>query len=90
MAEPSSQVTDPNAERGEDRRSEDARRQGERRGRIELGPPVVEFRNIWKAFDGNSIYEGLDLTIHQGETLTIVGGSGTGKSVCVKAISKWN
>ena len=27
---------------------------------------------------------GVDLSIHEGETFTILGGSGTGKSVCLK------
>lgn len=44
------------------------------------------FEDIWKAFGTNSIYEGLSLTIHEGETLTIVGGSGTGKSVLLKCL----
>ncbi len=71
--------------RTEDRRDQD-RRHGERRGRRELGPPIISFENIWKAFGTNSIYEGLDLTIHEGETITIVGGSGTGKSVLLKCL----
>ena len=82
---PSPQVT-PSNDRSSERRDSSERRQGERRDRRELGPPVVEFKNIWKAFDTNSIYEGLDLSIHQGETLTIVGGSGTGKSVLLKCL----
>jgi phospholipid/cholesterol/gamma-HCH transport system ATP-binding protein len=32
------------------------------------------------------IYEGLDLVVHKGETITIVGGSGTGKSVLLKCL----
>jgi phospholipid/cholesterol/gamma-HCH transport system ATP-binding protein len=47
---------------------------------------VVRFENIWKAFGRNIIYEGLDLDVHRGETLTIVGGSGTGKSVLLKCL----
>ena len=62
------------------------RRGGERRERRELGPEVVTFENIWKAFGPNEIYRGLDLTVHKGETLTIVGGSGTGKSVLLKCL----
>jgi phospholipid/cholesterol/gamma-HCH transport system ATP-binding protein len=86
-APPSVQLSqEHSAERSAERREPPERRQGERRDRRELGPPVVEFRDIWKAFGDNSIYEGLDLTIHQGETLTIVGGSGTGKSVLLKCL----
>ncbi len=73
------------APRAADRRAAD-RRHGERRERRELGPPLIVFEDIWKAFGSNSIYEGLDLTVHTGETLTIVGGSGTGKSVLLKCL----
>ena len=48
--------------------------------------PVIVFEDLWKAFGSNVIYEGLDLTVYKGETLTIVGGSGTGKSVLLKCL----
>ena len=48
--------------------------------------PVIVFDDLWKAFGRNVIYEGLDLTVYRGETLTIVGGSGTGKSVLLKCL----
>lgn len=71
--------------RGADRRTDD-RRHGERRERRELGPPLIVFKDVWKAFGPVRIYEGLDLTVHRGETLTIVGGSGMGKSVLLKCL----
>ena len=71
--------------RGDDRRDVE-RRHGERRTRRELGPPLIVFEDIWKAFGSNSIYEGLDLTVYAGETLTVVGGSGSGKSVLLKCL----
>jgi len=71
--------------RSTDRRAGD-RRHAERRERRELGEPVIVFEDVWKAFGPISIYEGLDLTVHKGETLTIVGGSGTGKSVLLKCL----
>ncbi len=48
--------------------------------------PIVTFRNIWKRFGPKVIYEGLDLDVYAGETLTIIGGSGTGKSVMLKCL----
>jgi len=39
-----------------------------------------------KAFGRNHVLRGLDLEIHDGETITIIGGSGTGKSVLLKHI----
>ena len=48
--------------------------------------PIVQFRDIWKRFGPNIIYKGLDLDVFAGETLTIIGGSGTGKSVMLKCL----
>jgi len=47
---------------------------------------IIRFQDIWKAFGRNVIYEGLDLDVRRGETLTVVGGSGTGKSVLLKCL----
>ncbi len=45
---------------------------------------VIRFENVDKAFGSNVIYEGLNLSVKKGEVLTILGGSGTGKSVMLK------
>lgn len=42
--------------------------------------------NVHKAFDGNEVLKGFDLTIHDGETVSVIGGSGSGKSVALKHI----
>jgi phospholipid/cholesterol/gamma-HCH transport system ATP-binding protein len=44
---------------------------------------LVEYRGIWKAFDV-PVLRGVELTVRDGETLSIVGPSGTGKSVLLK------
>jgi phospholipid/cholesterol/gamma-HCH transport system ATP-binding protein len=44
---------------------------------------VIEYIDIWKAFDV-PVLTGIDLTVQTGETLSIVGPSGTGKSVLLK------
>ncbi len=49
-------------------------------------PPIISFRDVHKAFGPKSIYEGLDLDVWAGETLTIIGGSGVGKSVMLKLL----
>jgi phospholipid/cholesterol/gamma-HCH transport system ATP-binding protein len=46
--------------------------------------PVVEFLGVDKTFGDNVIYEGLDLRVEKGEVLTILGASGSGKSVMLK------
>jgi len=47
---------------------------------------LIQFRDVWKRFGPKIIYEGLDLDVVEGETLTIIGGSGTGKSVMLKCL----
>ncbi|MBN2693754.1 ABC transporter ATP-binding protein [bacterium] len=47
---------------------------------------LIEFRDIYKKFGANIIYNGLDIFVKQGETLTIFGGSGTGKSVMLRML----
>lgn len=48
--------------------------------------PAVELRGVEKAFRGTPVLRGVDLAIARGETFTILGGSGSGKSVCLKHI----
>ena len=48
------------------------------------GSALIEFRDVHKAFRDNTVLEGVDLAIREGETFTILGGSGSGKSVCLK------
>lgn len=48
--------------------------------------PIVEFKNVSKSFGSKHIISGLNLCIEEGETLTIIGGSGSGKSVTIKLL----
>ncbi len=45
---------------------------------------VIELRGVHKAFRRHEVLRGVDLRIRRGETYTILGGSGSGKSVCLK------
>jgi phospholipid/cholesterol/gamma-HCH transport system ATP-binding protein len=44
----------------------------------------IEYRGVKKRFGRNEVLKGVDLTVRKGETLVILGGSGTGKSVLLK------
>ena len=44
----------------------------------------IEYRNIYKSFGTKEVLKGVDLTVNRGETMVILGGSGTGKSVMLK------
>ncbi len=47
--------------------------------------PVIELRHVWLAFD-RPILEDVSFAAHKGETVTVVGESGTGKSTILKLI----
>ena len=46
----------------------------------------IQLINIHKNFNNKEVLKGLDLEIIPGESLVIIGGSGTGKSVLIKCI----
>jgi phospholipid/cholesterol/gamma-HCH transport system ATP-binding protein len=48
--------------------------------------PVVIVDQVHKAFAGHRVLNGISLTVTQGETVAILGRSGTGKSVLLKTI----
>jgi len=47
---------------------------------------MIELSGVHKAFGANRVLQGVDLTIPRGESMVIIGGSGTGKSVLLKCI----
>lgn len=47
---------------------------------------MIEFRDLHKAFGANRVLEGFTLTVADGETMVIIGYSGTGKSVAIKHV----
>jgi phospholipid/cholesterol/gamma-HCH transport system ATP-binding protein len=47
---------------------------------------VIQFQNLYKAFGDNQVLAGLTLEVRDGETMVIIGYSGTGKSVALKHI----
>jgi phospholipid/cholesterol/gamma-HCH transport system ATP-binding protein len=47
---------------------------------------VIQVASLSKAFDGKPVLEDISLDIHEGETLAIIGMSGSGKSVLLKNI----
>ncbi len=45
---------------------------------------VVEIEGLWTRFDRHAVHRGIDLTIQRGEVLSLVGGSGSGKTVLLR------
>lgn len=48
--------------------------------------PKIELSGVYKSFGNKKVLDGVDLTIDQGESLVVIGGSGSGKSVLIKCI----
>ncbi|MEO5812495.1 MAG: ATP-binding cassette domain-containing protein [Rhodanobacter sp.] len=49
-------------------------------------PVVVEVRGLINRFGAQTVHDNLDLDVHRGEILGVVGGSGSGKSVLLRSI----
>jgi phospholipid/cholesterol/gamma-HCH transport system ATP-binding protein len=47
---------------------------------------MIEIINLHKSFEKNHVLRGVDLTIEKGESMVVIGGSGSGKSVLLKHI----
>jgi phospholipid/cholesterol/gamma-HCH transport system ATP-binding protein len=47
---------------------------------------MITFENIHKSFGSNHVLRGVNLTVEPGESMVIIGGSGTGKSVLIKTV----
>jgi phospholipid/cholesterol/gamma-HCH transport system ATP-binding protein len=48
--------------------------------------PIIRFEAVRKAFGPKVVYAGMELAIRRGETVTIMGASGSGKSVMLKML----
>ncbi len=52
-----------------------------------MGSPVVEAIDVWKNFDTVEVLRGVSFTVSKEETLAVMGGSGTGKTVLLRLIA---
>lgn len=48
--------------------------------------PMIQFQDVHKSFGNNHVLRGIDLDVMKGESMVIIGGSGTGKSVLIKLV----
>jgi osmoprotectant transport system ATP-binding protein len=51
-------------------------------------PPVIEFRNVSYTINGKTILDKLNLVVRNGETLVLLGRSGSGKTTALKLINR--
>ena len=50
------------------------------------GKPKIELRAVKKRFGPKIVLDGVDLIVNEGDSLVIIGGSGSGKSVTIKCV----
>ena len=51
-----------------------------------MGDAFVEFKDVHKSFGNKTVLDGITFDIRQGETMVVLGGSGSGKSVLIRHI----
>jgi phospholipid/cholesterol/gamma-HCH transport system ATP-binding protein len=51
-----------------------------------MAVPMIEMRDIHKVFDNKHVLRGVNMRVEKGESLVVIGGSGSGKSVLLKHI----
>ena len=49
-----------------------------------MNEPIIEVRHLWSQFARQVVHRDLDLTIDRGEIISLVGGSGSGKTVLLR------
>lgn len=47
---------------------------------------MISLSQVFKSFGPIDVLQGVDLSIERGKSMVIIGGSGTGKSVCLKCV----
>ena len=49
-----------------------------------MSTPILKLENVKKSFGSKEVLKGVDLEVQKGESLVVLGGSGSGKSVMLK------
>lgn len=47
---------------------------------------MIEIVDLWKSFGENHVLKGINISIREGETFVVLGGSGSGKTVLMKHV----
>ncbi|MDO6459363.1 amino acid ABC transporter permease/ATP-binding protein [Granulosicoccaceae sp. 1_MG-2023] len=51
-------------------------------------PPALQLRGVQKAYGEHSVLKGIDLTVKEGEVISVIGPSGSGKTTLIRTINQ--
>jgi phospholipid/cholesterol/gamma-HCH transport system ATP-binding protein len=66
--------------------TQDPKDVAERSGGCAAGQTMILLKDVYKSFGKNHVLRGVNLEIKCGESMVVIGGSGTGKSVLIKCV----
>ncbi len=52
-----------------------------------MSEPILKIENLGKKYGENMVFQNIDLTVNEGDTVVIIGPSGTGKSTLLRCIN---
>lgn len=52
-----------------------------------MSEPILRVRNLGKKYGDNMVFKNIDLNVNEGDTIVIIGPSGTGKSTLLRCIN---
>jgi len=54
---------------------------------INLNAPAIDVRGLVKTYGDNEVLKGIDLSVHPGEVVCVIGPSGSGKSTLLRSVN---
>ncbi|OZB80430.1 MAG: ABC transporter, partial [Microbacterium sp. 14-71-5] len=54
---------------------------------INLNAPAIDVQGLVKHYGDNEVLKGIDLTVHAGEVVCVIGPSGSGKSTLLRSVN---
>lgn len=56
--------------------------------KTEMAEPIIKIHNLHKSFGNLEVLKGVDVTIHKGEVVSLIGASGSGKSTLLRCLNR--
>lgn len=56
--------------------------------KTETAEPIIKIHNLHKSFGDLEVLKGVDVTIHKGEVVSLIGASGSGKSTLLRCLNR--